>query len=193
MNTLVFATANQHKLSELREILKGFQIKGLSDVGIYEDIIEDGQSLEENAFIKAKYLFDKTGLPALSEDTGLEVSALKGAPGIHTARYGGEQKNSDDNINKLLGELADVEDRSAQFRTVICYYDGKVTDYFIGIVRGAIAEKRSGSDGFGYDPVFIPEGYDCTFAQLSVDIKNQISHRARAVAQLMNFIIKKTS
>lgn len=190
MKTLVFATANQHKLLELREILKGFQIKGLSDVGIYEDIIEDGQTLEENALIKAKYLFDKTGFSALSEDTGLEVSALNGAPGIHTARYGGVQKKSDDNINKLLRELTDAEDRSAQFRTVICYYDGIVTNYFIGIIRGKIAEKRSGTDGFGYDPIFIPEGYDSTFAELSADIKNKISHRARAVTKLMDFINK---
>ena len=187
-HTFVFATANEHKISELKGILPGFIIKGLRDVGINEDIPEDGATLEENALIKAKYLFDKTGLIALSEDTGLEVDALEGSPGVHTARYAGEQKNPDDNIHRLLQELKGKKDRGAQFRTVICYYNGVEPLFFTGIVKGLIAESRSGSEGFGYDPVFIPEGYTDTFASLSADIKNKISHRARAVASFMDFL-----
>ncbi|MCZ2100239.1 MAG: RdgB/HAM1 family non-canonical purine NTP pyrophosphatase [Chitinophagales bacterium] len=187
---LVFATANDHKLKELRSILALYEIQGLHDVGIFEEIPEDGETLEENALIKAKYLFNKTGLTALSEDTGLEVTVLAGAPGVHTARYAGDQKSPSDNMEKLLRALQDASDRSAQFRTVICYYDGQHPLYFEGIVRGHIAEQRSGKEGFGYDPVFIPDGYDKTFAALSDTIKNQISHRARAVAELLKYLSK---
>ncbi len=190
-DALLFATSNEHKISELKGILPGYTIKSLRDVGIDEDIPEDGETLEENALIKAKYLFDKTGLISLSEDTGLEVDALDGSPGVHTARYAGDQRSPDDNMNKLLQELQGKQNRSAQFRTVICYYDGIEPLFFTGIVRGVIAESRSGTEGFGYDPVFIPEGYEDTFAVLDIEIKNKISHRARAVASLMDFLNEK--
>lgn len=186
--TLLFATSNEHKLSELKLILPSFDIKGLKDIGILEEIPEDGDTLEENAWIKAKYLYDKTGLTSLSEDTGLEVNALNNHPGVHTARYAGDQKNADDNIDKLLLELKDIENRSAQFRTIICYFDGIGSHFFEGIVKGKIAKERLGAGGFGYDPVFIPEGFQDTFAVLDPSIKSKISHRARAVSSLLSFL-----
>lgn len=186
--TLLFATSNEHKLSELKLILPSFDIKGLKDIGILEEIPEDGDTLEENAWLKAKYLYDKTGLTSLSEDTGLEVYALNGHPGVHTARYAGDQKNSDDNIDKLLFELKDIENRSAKFRTIICYFDGNERHFFEGIVKGIIAKERVGVGGFGYDPVFIPEGFKDTFAVLDSSIKSKISHRARAVSSLLSFL-----
>lgn len=188
MKTLVFATSNKHKLTELKAILPDFDIKGLSDIGIIEEIPETGSTLEENAWIKAKYLYDCTGQTSFSEDTGLEVDILGGHPGVHTARYAGEQRNPQDNMAKLLHELVDKSDRYAQFRTVIAMVDDSGVRYFEGLVRGKIAFQKSGIEGFGYDPVFIPEGYDRTFADLSGEIKNQISHRARAVQKLVDFL-----
>lgn len=188
MQTLIFATANDHKLLEIRSILPNFDIKGLKDVGINEDIAETGSTLQENAWIKAKYLFDKTNQTSLSEDTGLEVFTLGGAPGVHTARFAGDQKNPEDNMAKLLELLGDKEDRSAQFRTVIAMIDREKTLYFEGIVKGSIAKVKSGNQGFGYDPIFIPEGYDVTFADLDASIKNQISHRAKAVTNLVTYL-----
>ncbi len=185
---MIFATSNTHKLSELKNILPNFDIKGLVDIGITEDIPEIGLTLEENAYIKAKYLYDRTGATSFSEDTGLEVNAIDGAPGVHTARYAGDQRNPSDNMAKLLHELYDKEDRSAQFRTVIAMIDGKEVKYFEGVVRGQIALQKSGNEGFGYDPIFIPDGYDATFADLRSDIKNKISHRALAVAELAAFL-----
>lgn len=188
MKTLVFATSNKHKLTELKAILPDFDIKGLSDIGIIEEIPETGSTLEENAWIKAKYLYDCTGQTSFSEDTGLEVDILGGHPGVHTARYAGEQRNPQDNMAKLLHELVDKSDRYAQFRTVIAMVDDSGVRYFEGLVRGKIALQKSGIEGFGYDPVFIPDGYDRTFAELSGEIKNQISHRARAVQKLVDFL-----
>jgi XTP/dITP diphosphohydrolase len=188
MKSLIFATSNAHKISELRAILPNVVIKGLSDIGITEDIPETGLTLEENAYIKAKYLYDLTGEASFSEDTGLEVVALDGAPGVHTARYAGEHRDPNDNMAKLLHELAGDTNRTAQFRTVIAMVDDGNVKYFEGIVRGRIALEKSGNEGFGYDPIFIPDGYDRTFADLSSDIKNQISHRARAVAELIAFL-----
>jgi XTP/dITP diphosphohydrolase len=188
MLTLIFATANEHKLTEIRLILPSYEIKGLKDIGVTEDIEETGSTLEENAYIKAKYLFDKTHCISLSEDTGLEVTALGGAPGVHTARFAGDQKNPDDNMAKLLELLGDKEDRSAQFRIVIALIDQDKTLYFEGIVKGSIAKVKSGNKGFGYDPIFIPEGYEATFADLDHSIKNNISHRARAVKNLIAYL-----
>jgi len=188
MKTLVFATSNKHKLTELKAILPDFDIKGLSDIGIIEEIPETGSTLEENAWIKAKYLFDSTRQTSFSEDTGLEVDILGGQPGVHTARYAGEQRNPQDNMAKLLHELVDKSDRYAQFRTVIAMVDDSGVQYFEGLVRGKIALQKSGIEGFGYDPVFIPDGYDRTFAELCGEIKNQISHRARAVQKLVDFL-----
>ncbi|MBK9257642.1 MAG: RdgB/HAM1 family non-canonical purine NTP pyrophosphatase [Saprospiraceae bacterium] len=188
--TLLFATANEHKLTELRKIFSdsGFRIAGLKELDIHEEIPETGATLQENAFIKAKYLFDKTGLRSLSEDTGLEVSALDGAPGVHTARYAGNERDPSKNIQKLLLELKNKDDRSARFRTVIALYDGLDCKYFQGIAKGKIAVETSGDGGFGYDPIFIPEGYDQTFAELSSEVKNKISHRAKAVEFLKAYL-----
>jgi XTP/dITP diphosphohydrolase len=194
MNTkLVFATSNTHKLTELRSILSDFEILGLKDIGIHEDIPETGDTLEQNALIKAQYLYDRINEISLSEDTGLEVTALNGAPGVHTARYAGEDRDPHENMDKLLSELATKEDRSARFRTVIAWVDGRETLYFEGVVMGTIAITKSGNEGFGYDPVFIPEGYDSTFADLDSSIKNSISHRARAVAKLVAYLQQSTT
>lgn len=188
MKRLVFATSNAHKLSEIRGILPHFDIAGLQDIGISEDIEETGTTLEENALIKAKFLYEKTRMPSLSEDTGLEVFSLNGAPGVHTARYAGDEKDPEKNMEKLLAELEYKSNRQARFRTVISYVAQDETHFFEGIVNGSIALKKSGAKGFGYDPVFIPEGFDQSFADLDVFIKNKISHRARAVSKLIDFL-----
>jgi len=189
----MFATGNLHKLDEIRSILPEFKILGLKDIGIDMDIPETGSTLEENAYIKANFLFNYTGVPVLSEDTGLEVNCLNGAPGVHTARFAGENKNPDANISKLLQLMIHEQDRNAQFRTVIAYVTQNNTSYFEGIVKGKIALSKSGNGGFGYDPVFIPDGYDSTFADLDPKIKNKISHRANAVKKMIGFLLSENS
>jgi len=164
------------------------QVVGLRDIGFTEDIPEEGDTLEENAIAKAMYLFQKTGKPSLAEDTGLEVDALNGKPGVKTARYAGEERDMEKNIAKILLELEDKPDRSAQFRTIIALVTEDGTWTFEGLVRGTIAKLPEGSGGFGYDPVFIPDTYDQSFAMLPAETKNAISHRGRAVAQLLNFL-----
>ncbi|MBP6238238.1 MAG: RdgB/HAM1 family non-canonical purine NTP pyrophosphatase [Saprospiraceae bacterium] len=187
-NTLIFATNNLHKLEEIRLILPDFRILGLKDIGLYQEIAETGATLEENALIKASYLYDKTGLSSLSEDTGLEVFCLNLAPGVHTARYAGDSKNPALNMDKLLGEMLGKEDRKARFRTVIAYVTNDGVQYFEGLVNGEIATLKSGNKGFGYDPIFIPDGHEKTFADLDANIKNKISHRANAVNKLIDFL-----
>ena len=187
-NTLIFATNNLHKLEEIRFILPDFRILGLKDIGLDQEIAETGATLEENAFIKASYLYDKTGLPSLSEDTGLEVFCLNLAPGVHTARYAGDSKNPALNMDKLLEEMLGKEDRKARFRTVIAYVTNDGVQYFEGLVNGEIATLKSGNKGFGYDPIFIPDGHEKTFADLEANIKNKISHRANAVNKLIDFL-----
>lgn len=184
---LVFATANPHKLEEIRAMLPNHRVLGLHDVGVTEEIAETGSTLEENAFIKAKYLFDKMGVPCFSEDTGLEVDILNGDPGVYTARYGGDEKDAHKNMDKLLRVLDGHHQRDAQFRTIIAYVDHRQTLYFEGLVRGRIATFKSKNVGFGYDPIFIPDGYDLCFADLSLDIKNKISHRAKAVEKMIYY------
>ena len=189
---IVFATNNQNKLSEVKKILGNkFEVMSLSEIGCHEDIPEKGQTLKENALIKAQYVYDKYHVNCFADDTGLEVDALGGAPGVYSARYaGGEGHDSQANMKKLLGELENEENRKARFRTVIALIiDGKVNT-FDGIVNGEIIREKRGGEGFGYDPIFQPEGYNKTFAELGVDIKNQISHRARAVAKLAEFLKK---
>ena len=188
MNKLVFATHSEHKLDELKAMLPEFSVYGLKDIDIHDDIEENGQTLTENACIKASFLYAKSGMTALAEDTGLEVFALNGQPGVHTARYAGDQRDPIDNMNKLLNALEGQHDRSAQFRTVITLVSDEETLYFEGIVTGRIGETMSGTAGFGYDPVFIPDGYDKSFAELDGDIKNQISHRAKAVEKLKTYL-----
>ncbi len=195
---IVFATNNKHKLQEIGEILgSDFEIVSLNDIGCHEDIPETGDTLEENAHQKAEYIFNRYHLSCFADDTGLEVEALNGAPGVHSARYAdGTDHDSEANIQKLLRELEGKVDRKARFRTVISLIKIDESDpesyqeyQFEGEVHGRIDTKKHGSEGFGYDPIFIPEGYDKSFAELGEDIKNQISHRARAVKKLAKFLI----
>jgi XTP/dITP diphosphohydrolase len=189
MHTLVFATNNPHKAKEVEQILGGqYQVKTLKDIGCLEDIEETADTLEGNAIIKAQYVKNNYGFDCFSEDTGLFVNALNGDPGVHTARYAGEARNADDNINLLLKNLADKTDRSARFITIITIIMGEKEIHLEGICPGRIAQQRSGTGGFGYDPVFIPDGYDLTFAELGEEIKNKISHRALATKQLVAYL-----
>ena len=194
---IVFATNNQHKLDEIRNILgKDFEIVSLNEIGCHEDIPETGKTLEENAWQKANYIFNKYGLSCFADDTGLEVDALNGAPGVFSARYaGGEGHDSEANMQKLIRELAEKNNRKARFRTVIALIlkdksrgtGDERRETFEGIVEGHIAHEKSGAEGFGYDPIFVPDGYNQSFAELGIDIKNQISHRARAVKKLAEY------
>lgn len=195
---IVFATNNEHKLSEIRDILGDkIEVLSLNDIGCHVDIPETGETLEENALEKARYVFDHYGMSVFSDDTGLEVEALGGAPGVHTARYaGGEGHDAEANTQKLLREMADKDNRRARFRTAIALITTAPdsspaeppTHLFEGIVDGEITREKRGEKGFGYDPVFQPEGYDKTFAELGVEVKNQISHRARAVQKLVKYL-----
>lgn len=187
---IVFATNNSHKLDEIRNILgSSFEVMSLNELECHDDIPETGTTLEENARQKAQYIYDKYHCNVFADDTGLEVDALGGEPGVYSARYaGGEGHDSEANMTKLLKNLEGEDNRKAQFRTVIALIlDGK-TSLFDGIVEGEIIKERRGGEGFGYDPIFQPEGYDKTFAELGNDIKNTISHRARAVAKLAAFL-----
>ena len=189
---IVFATNNQNKLTEVKKMLGNkFEVLSLSDIGCYDDIPEKGQTLEDNALLKAQYVFDKYHVNCFADDTGLEVDALGGAPGVYSARYaGGAGHDSDANMKKLLHELENNNNRKARFRTIIALIiDGQITT-FEGIVKGEIIQQRRGGEGFGYDPVFQPEGYSKTFAEMGADIKNQISHRAKATAKLCEFLTK---
>ena len=194
---IVFATNNAHKLSEIKSILgSSIEIVSLSDIGCTVDILETGKPLEENAHIKAASVFEHYGLSCFADDTGLEVEALHGAPGVYSARYaGGAGHDSEANMRKLLGELAGEPHRNARFRTVISllqvdedHPQKPIEHQFEGIVTGHIATEKHGQEGFGYDPIFIPDGYNQSFAELGETIKNKISHRARAVEQLALFL-----
>ena len=198
---IVFATNNQHKLDEIRSILgEKFEVVSLSDIGCNEEIPETGKTLEENARQKAQYVYDHYHVSCFADDTGLEVDALGGAPGVYSARYaGGEGHDSEANMTKLLKELGNNNNRKARFRTVIALIEKKdvcpcgctsikLVHQFEGIVNGEIIRERRGGEGFGYDPIFQPEGYDKTFAELGVGIKNTISHRARATQKLAEYL-----
>ena len=192
-NSLVFATNNQHKLEEIRSILGSrFEILSLNDIGCHVDIPETANTLEGNAIQKARYIVDHYGYDCFADDTGLEVPALGGEPGVHSARYAeGTDHNSEANMQKLLHRLEGVDDRRAQFRTVICLArKGDSSNYtlFEGVVKGTISKEKHGTEGFGYDPIFVPEGYNESFAQLGMDVKNHISHRARAVEKLVKYL-----
>lgn len=190
MKKIVFATNNPNKIREIKEILgSDFNVVSLAETGCHDDIPETGSTLEENAIQKAQYIHNKFGLDCFADDTGLEVYALNGAPGVHSARYAvGTDHNSEANMQRLLSELQGEANRSARFRTVIALIlDGKQY-LFDGVVNGHIDTEKHGNGGFGYDPLFIPEGYDKSFAALGEDIKNRISHRARAVAKLADFL-----
>lgn len=193
---ILFATNNEHKVSEINDILNALNIDielvTMKSLGIDEDIPENGSTLEENALIKSRFLHELyPEMAVIGEDTGLEVFALANKPGVHTARYAGEARNPEANMDKLLEELKQHSNRNARFRTIIAYKDGANEVIFEGIVNGQIAHKKTGTEGFGYDPIFIPEGYDKSFACLGCEIKNKISHRARAVEKLINFLKNK--
>lgn len=189
MKRIVFATGNYHKLKEVREILEDrFEIVSLEDIDFHEDIPETGDTLKENASIKSHYIFDRYHLDCFADDTGLEVDALNGAPGVYSARYAGEHVTYDDNVNKLLSELKNIEQRAARFKTVISLLlDGK--EYFFeGTVEGHIIDHKMGLGGFGYDPVFVPDGFDKTFSEMAPETKNAISHRGRAIRKFVEFL-----
>ncbi|PKP21714.1 MAG: non-canonical purine NTP pyrophosphatase, RdgB/HAM1 family [Bacteroidetes bacterium HGW-Bacteroidetes-21] len=191
MKSIIFATNNLHKLEEVQQILHAkFKVMSLSEVGINEEIPEDHETLEENAMQKAEFVFARTGLPTFADDTGLEVESLGNLPGVYSARYAGPDKISADNVKKLLHELKDESNRKARFRCAIAYISSDEKRIFNGIVEGKIIHECRGRDGFGYDPVFVPDGNDLTFAEMSADEKNKISHRGRAVSLLAEYLLK---
>lgn len=187
---IVFATNNKHKLEEIKDILgKDFEIVSLVEIGCHEDIPETGLTLEENARQKSTYIVEHYNHDCFADDTGLEVDALNGEPGVHSARYAeGTDHDSEANMRKLLSKMSNVKDRTARFRTVISLIINGVEHQFEGRVEGRIATEKHGKEGFGYDPIFIPEGYDKSFAELGEEVKNQISHRARAVKKLAEYL-----
>lgn len=191
MKKLVFATNNKHKLEEIRAILKGrVEVLSLADIDCYDDIPETADTLEGNALIKARHIYTKYGLYCFADDTGLEVEALDGAPGVYSARYAGEGCSFADNVAKMLRALEGVEvPRLACFRTVIALIDEQGEHLFEGVVAGDILTQAEGEGGFGYDPIFRPEGYEKSFASLGDDIKNRISHRARATERLAEYLL----
>jgi XTP/dITP diphosphohydrolase len=186
---LVFASNNQNKIKEIQLLLpKSIQILSLEDIGCLDEIPETADTIEGNAIQKANYITEKLGYNCFADDTGLEVQALNGEPGVYSARYAGEQKDANDNMDKLLSNLKDKLNRAAQFKTVIALnLNGKQT-LFTGIVKGKIIEEKIGTNGFGYDPIFVADGYDKTFAELTIVEKSVISHRGLAVKQLVDFL-----
>lgn len=193
MKKLVFATNNAHKLDEIRRMTAGsFEILSLSDIGCHDDIPENEPTLDGNALAKARYIHQRYGCDCFADDTGLEVDALDGAPGVHSARYApGEGHDSEANMRLLLSNMKGKTDRKARFRTVIALIEGEKETMFDGIVNGIITEAPAGTDGFGYDPVFQPEGSELTFAQMSAEAKNAISHRGRATRQLIDYLLNR--
>lgn len=189
MRKLVFATNNTHKLDEVRNITGNqVNIVSLSDANCHEDIPETADTLEGNALQKARYIKEKFGYDCFADDTGLEVEALNGAPGVYSARYAGPGHDAEANMNKLLKEMEGKENRKARFRTVIALILDNKEYLFEGIVNGTIIAEKTGSEGFGYDPIFVPENYTETFAEMGNDLKNKISHRAEATKKLTNFL-----
>ena len=186
---LVFATHNANKAEEIQSLLpENFQILTLSDINCHEEIPETAETLEGNSLLKAQFVSDNFNLNCFADDTGLEIDALNGRPGVYSARYAGEAKNAEANMNLVLSELKNESNRKAQFRTVITLILNDKTHVFEGIVRGEMSNEKRGSDGFGYDPIFIPEGQSKTFAEMTLVEKNQQSHRARAFEKMINFL-----
>jgi len=195
---LVFASNNKHKIQEIKMLVekyfsvvdtdKYFEIVGLEQIGCLEDIPETADTVEGNAIIKADYVTQNYDFSCFADDSALEVEVLNGNPGVFSARYAGEQKNDDDNIRRLLSQLEDETNRNAQFKTVIALNLNREQHIFTGIVKGKITTEKRGTNGFGYDPIFVPDGYDRTFAELNTEEKNKISHRALAFEQLSRFL-----
>ena len=192
MNEIVLASRNPNKIEELRELLSLPDLRVLStaDFPELEEVDEDALTLEGNALKKAHYVAMVTGLPSLADDTGLEVSALNGAPGVYSARYAGEQASYDDNVEKLLSEMEDIEQRNAQFRTVVAFVDADKHWIFEGVCTGQISRYRKGVKGFGYDPIFVPDGFEQSFAEMGSEQKNSISHRGLAMKDAVAFLQK---
>lgn len=185
---LLVATHNVHKKEEIQQILGDqFTVKSLADYDLHDEIVEDGDSFNANALIKAKYCFEKTGIPSLGDDSGLVVESLDGRPGIFSARYAGDHDFAK-NIEKVLNEMEGVENRKAYFITVLCYYDNNGAQYFDGRAHGNLLTENKGCKGFGYDPIFVPQGYEKTFAEMNPEDKNQISHRKQALDLFLDFL-----
>jgi XTP/dITP diphosphohydrolase len=190
-NVIFLASGNPHKIEELQQLFNemGIELKSTLDYPDAEEVVEDRPDLEGNAIKKARHWFEKTGLPSLADDTGLEVDVLNGEPGVYSARYAGEHASYEENTQKLLKEMGGVADRTAQFRTVIAFIDEAAKEHmFEGACRGKIISEKRGEKGFGYDPVFVPEGYDQTFAELSNEEKNKISHRGLAIQKFIQYL-----
>jgi len=188
---LVFASNNKNKIKEIQQLLpESIEILSLEAIGCHEEIPETADTIEGNAILKANYVTEKYGYDCFADDTGLEVEALNGAPGVYSARYAGEQKDAQDNMNLLLDNLANNPNRNAQFKTVIALNIKGQQQLFTGIAKGTITTEKSGNQGFGYDPIFQPEGYQETFADLSLETKNQISHRGKATQLLISYLNK---
>lgn len=189
MAQICFATQNQHKLSEIRTLLKDhYQVLGLTDIGCSTDIPETGSTLVENATIKARFVQDNFKIDCFADDSGLEIDALNGAPGVYSARYAGEPSDSQKNMDLVLGNLGNNNDRAARFKTVIALIIGPDMHYFEGTVEGSILKERHGEAGFGYDPIFQPKGHTKSFAEMTLEEKNKISHRGIAVRKLVAFL-----
>ncbi len=190
--TICFATNNDHKIREVQALLGStFHIVGLMDIGCNEELAEDQDTLEGNSLQKARYVYDHYRVPCFADDTGLEVQALNGAPGVYSARYAGHQRSAEDNMNLLLANLANKENRNAKFRTVVTLITGEGVKQFEGVLKGEILKEKRGTEGFGYDPLFLPEGHTKTLAEMSLAEKNTLSHRARAVHALTLFLKQK--
>ena len=186
---LIFATSNQNKVLEIQKILpKKFNIKSLKDLNYFEDVPENETTIEGNAIFKAKYIYEKFNINVFADDTGLEVEALNGEPGVHSARYAGTTRNSEKNIKKLLKNLKNIKNRNARFKTVIALIINNKLHIFSGIVEGYILDSPKGNNGFGYDPIFCPNGFDKSFAELTLKEKNLISHRSLAIKKLIDYI-----
>jgi len=188
MKKLIFATNNPNKLKEIRNSVSTYEIISLDEMGINEEIPETGTTLHDNALQKAVYIYNKTGKDCFADDTGLEIAAIDNRPGVYSARYAGDNCSPDDNMNRVLNELKDTRDRNAIFRTVIALIINGEKYFFEGSIDGTILEKKTGEDGFGYDPIFQPNGFDLSFAEMSLGQKNSISHRANAVKKLIHFL-----
>ena len=185
---IVFATGNPNKLNEIKSAINSFEIVGLKDLRITEEIPETGDTLKKNALQKAKYVYDKTGLDCFSDDTGLEIEAINNRPGVYSAMYAGSDCNAENNMRKVLEELGETLNRTAQFKTVIALILQGKEYFFEGVVKGEILKEKKGKDGFGYDPIFRPLGYKESFAEMSIAQKNEISHRGLAVKKLVKFL-----
>ena len=188
MNEICFVTGNKNKLREVQNLLTNYKIVSLDDLNFSEDIAETENTIQGNAELKASFIYNKYNIDCFSDDTGLFIDSLGGLPGVKSARYAGENCNSEENINLVLKNLKDKSDRNASFKTVICLILNNTRHFFEGVINGKITEEKVGNGGFGYDPIFVPEGFDKTFSELTINEKNAISHRGIALNKLVNFL-----